>query len=60
MVAETVSNYRYAKKNGRKCKYGNKLEINIDHNLLIYTVIHKSLRDFRPLRYSSRDGHAEG
>jgi len=23
-------------------------------------VIHKSLRDFRPLRYSSRDGHAEG
>jgi hypothetical protein len=27
---------------------------------LIYGVIHKSLRDFRPLRYSSRDGHAEG
>ena len=26
----------------------------------IYRVIHKSLRDFRPLRYSSRDGHAEG
>ena len=25
-----------------------------------YMVIHKSLRDFRPLRYSSRDGHAEG
>jgi hypothetical protein len=24
-----------------------------------YRVIHKSLRDFRPLRYSSRDGHAE-
>jgi hypothetical protein len=23
-------------------------------------VIHKSLRDFRPLRYSSRDGYAEG
>ena len=23
-------------------------------------VICKSLRDFRPLRYSSRDGHAEG
>ena len=23
-------------------------------------VIHKSLRDFGPLRYSSRDGHAEG
>ena len=27
---------------------------------LIYRVIHNSLRDFRPLRYSSRDGHAEG
>ena len=26
----------------------------------IYRVIDKSLRDFRPLRYSSRDGHAEG
>ena len=26
----------------------------------IYRVIHKSLRDFRPLRYSSREGHAEG
>jgi hypothetical protein len=30
------------------------------HTLRIYRVIHKSLRDFRPLRYSSRDGHAEG
>jgi len=28
--------------------------------LLIYRVIHNSLRDFRPLWYSSRDGHAEG
>ena len=28
--------------------------------LLKYRVIHKSLRDFRPLRHSSRDGHAEG
>jgi hypothetical protein len=28
--------------------------------LIKYRVIHKSLRDFRPLRYSSRDGHAEG
>jgi hypothetical protein len=27
---------------------------------LKYRVIHKSLRDFRPLRYSSRDCHAEG
>ena len=26
----------------------------------LYRVTHKSLRDFRPLRYSSRDGHAEG
>jgi len=28
--------------------------------VVIYRVIRKSLRDFRPLRYSSRDGHAEG
>jgi hypothetical protein len=28
--------------------------------ILIYRVIHKSLREVRPLRYSSRDGHAEG
>ena len=27
---------------------------------LIYRVIHKSLRDFRPMRYSSWDGHSEG
>ena len=35
------------------------LEHSISH---IYRVIHihKSLRDFRPLLYSSRDGHAEG
>ena len=26
----------------------------------IYRVIRKSLRDFLPLRYSIRDGHAEG
>jgi hypothetical protein len=26
----------------------------------MYRVIHKSFRDFRPLRYSSREGHAEG
>jgi hypothetical protein len=30
------------------------------HVIYICRVIHKSLRDFRPLRYSSRDGHAEG
>ena len=28
--------------------------------LAIYRVIRKSLRDFRPLRYSSRNGQAEG
>jgi len=29
--------------------------------IFYYTgVMHKSLREFRPLRYSSRDGHAEG
>ena len=27
---------------------------------IMYRVIHNSLRDIRPLRYSSRDGHAEG
>jgi hypothetical protein len=27
---------------------------------MIYRVIHKYLQDFRPLRYNSRDGHAEG
>jgi hypothetical protein len=26
----------------------------------MYRVIHKTLQDFRPLRYNSRDGHAEG
>jgi len=33
------------------------------HSLMsptLYRVIRKSLRHFRPLRYSSRDGHAEG
>ena len=27
---------------------------------ILHRVIHKSLRDFRPLLYSSRNGHAEG
>jgi hypothetical protein len=27
---------------------------------VIYRVIYKSLGDLQPLRYSSRDGHAEG
>jgi len=26
----------------------------------LYKIIHKSFRKFRPLQYSSRDGHAEG
>jgi len=30
------------------------------NNVGLYRVIHKSLLDFRLLRYSSRDGHAEG
>jgi hypothetical protein len=33
---------------------------NFGSNNTTYRVIHNSLRDFRPLRYSSRDGHAEG
>jgi hypothetical protein len=28
--------------------------------IFLYRIIHKSLQDVRPLRYSSRDGHAEG
>jgi len=31
-----------------------------DRSVAIYRVIHKSLRDLRLLRYSSRDGDAEG
>jgi hypothetical protein len=35
--------------------------LHIQHTVpCIYRVIHKSLRDFRPLRYSNRDGNAEG
>jgi len=33
--------------------------ISFDTSLVIYWVIHNFLRDFRPLRYSSGDGHAE-
>ena len=32
----------------------------IGYCIFLYRVIRKSLRDFRSLRYSSRDGHAEG
>ena len=38
-----------------KCIYVFRLVVTIE-----WSVIRKSLRDFRPLRYSSRDGHAEG
>jgi len=34
--------------------------LNVYVHQLMYRVIHKSLRDFRPLQYSGRDGHAEG
>jgi hypothetical protein len=39
---------------------GNKVTDNYITEVQIYRVIHKSLGDFRPLRYSSRDGQAEG
>jgi hypothetical protein len=40
--------------------YGTCSYIIITYYYLLYRVIHKPLRDFRPLRYSSRDGHAKG
>jgi hypothetical protein len=30
------------------------------NKVIYYRVINKALRDFRSLRYSSQDGHAEG
>ena len=36
------------------------MEVSYIFYFSLYRVIHKSIRDFRPLRYSSRDGHAEG
>ena len=36
------------------------LEFFFSITFLKYRVIHKSLRDFRPLRYSNRDGDTEG
>ena len=36
------------------------MPVEVPFLLRLYGEIHKSLRDFRPLRYSSRDGHAEG
>ena len=34
--------------------------LQISNKNYLYRVIRRSLRDFRPLRYSSRDGHDEG
>jgi hypothetical protein len=34
--------------------------VSVTRTPFLYRVIRKSLRDFLPLRYSSRDGHAEG
>jgi hypothetical protein len=36
------------------------MSTSVGFSIYIYMVIYKSLRDFRPLRCSSRDGHAEG
>jgi hypothetical protein len=36
------------------------LILGVHHASALYGVVHKSLRDFRPLRFSSRNGHAEG
>jgi hypothetical protein len=36
------------------------ITLSVHNELYMYRVIHKSLRDFLPLRYSTRDGHAEG
>jgi hypothetical protein len=45
-------------------RYEQKWRAQIEARILlynrIYRVIHKSLRDARPLRYGSWDGHAEG
>jgi hypothetical protein len=57
--AITIHHYKNTKL-PEDCNYAktcrNKL-IRKMHN--IYRVIHKSRREFRPLRYRSRDGHAE-
>ena len=34
--------------------------LQISNKNYLYRVIRRSLRDFRPLRYSSRDGHDDG
>ena len=47
-------NYREILENKVPVRFGEGLHKNT------YRITHKSLRDFRPLRYSSRDGHAEG
>jgi hypothetical protein len=52
--------YTKIKQNFNSNSYFNTRELKSNKTLYIYRVIHKSLRDFRPLWYSSRDGHAEG
>ena len=43
------------------CTYADFRYVSINnYTIRIYRIIRKSLRDFRPLWYSSRDGHAEG
>ena len=46
-----------SKSHGKK---PDRFSYNLLYVMIMYRVIQKSLRDFRPLRYSSRDGHAEG
>jgi hypothetical protein len=43
-------------------RFGNSVENDVENkpSCINTGYIHKSLRDFRHLRYSSRDGHAEG
>ena len=40
--------------------HNEKLSTGFHLSSIFYRVIRKSLRDFQPLRYSSRNGHAEG
>ena len=47
------------KKDGRTSVIHNRGSRHLFKTSYLYRVIQKSLRDFRPLRYSSRNGHAE-
>ena len=50
----------HTKQSTQHSGHGESLKSRIPFLAALYRVIHKSLRDCRPLRYSSRDGHAEG